>query len=280
MFSQRSGIGLRAIFLLLLSIALIFFDQLSASFHSFRMRFSSSVAYPFQWMVDAPIRFSAWLNASVTSQNELVHENETLRVREILLQSRLQKLLALERENAQLRQLLQSTSQISGRVAVARLLAVALDPNLQQVVLNKGSNDQVYENQPVLDASGVMGQVIGVGSLTSNVLLITDKQSAVPVEDYRNGARAVAVGLGVSGRLKLTNVPLQNQIQAGDLFVTSGLGLRYPVGYPVGVVESTHPLWLAPTAHLNETQQVLLAWPNKEQFKRAIATLNQPIAKT
>ena len=165
-------------------------------------------------------------------------------------------------------------------MVVARLLSVELDPHLQQVVLDRGSEQHTYVGQPVLDAFGVMGQVIDVGSLTSNVLLITDKQSAVPVEDYRNGARAVAVGLGVSGRLKLINVPLKNQIQAGDLFVTSGLGLRYPVGYPVGVVESINPLLLTPTAHLDETQQVLLAWPNKEQFKRAIATLNQPIAKT
>ena len=190
----------------------------------------------------------------------------------------MQKLLALERENAQLRQLLQSTSQISGRVAVARLLAVALDPNLQQVVLNKGSNDQVYENQPVLDASGVMGQVIGVGALTSKVLLITDKQSAVPVEDYRNGIRAVAVGMGVSGQLALINIPDQSDIQAGDLFVTSGLGLCYPIGYPVGTVSRiehannapTEKIILTPTAHLNQTEQVLLAWPNKTKLSQAV----------
>ncbi|OGT44136.1 MAG: rod shape-determining protein MreC [Gammaproteobacteria bacterium RIFCSPHIGHO2_12_FULL_40_19] len=278
LFYRGSGPGLRALIFLVLSIALITVDQRSAAFHNFRMRFSSTVAYPFELIVDSPMRFVHWLNASVTSQRHLLHENEELRVREILLQSRLQKLLSLEEENAHLRQLLQSTAEISGRVEVARLLAVALDPNLQQVVLNKGTNDQVYQGQPVLDAFGVMGQVIGVGPLTSKILLITDKLSAVPVEDYRNGVRAIAVGLGASGQLALMNVPDENDIQSGDLFVTSGLGLCYPVGYPVGMVSKiqhvndsgAEKILLMPMAHLDQTEQVLLAWPNKTKLTQAV----------
>lgn len=278
MFRQGSGPGLRALIFLLLSIALIIVDERSVSFHVFRTRFSSVVAYPFQWVVDAPIRFAEWLNDSVTSQQHLLAENEELKVQQVLLQSRLQKLLALEQENTQLRQLLQSTSQIAGRVKVARLLAVALDPNLQEVVLNKGAKADVYAGQPVLDAFGVMGQVISVGALTSKILLITDRQSAVPVEDYRNGIRAVATGLGTSGRLVLTNVPNQSDIQPGDLFVTSGLGLCYPVGYPVGVVTEIKPrkhefgqkIVLTPTAHLDQTEQVLLSWPDKSKLSQAV----------
>lgn len=278
MFDQGSGPGLRAFIFLIFSLALIVLDQRSVFFHSFRTRFSASVAYPFQSMVDSPIRFMNWLNAGVTRQDHLVHENEELRVREILLESRLQKLLALEKENAQLRQLLKSTSDISGRVSVARLLAVSLDPNLQEVVLNKGAKDKVYQGQPVLDGFGVMGQVVGVGPFTSKVLLITDKQSAVPVEDYRDGTRAIAVGTGVAGQLALINTPDMSDIQDGDLFVTSGLGLCYPIGYPVGTVtkiEHAHnapveKVLLTPAAHLNQTEQVLLAWPSKSKLAQAV----------
>lgn len=274
MFNQGSGPGLRAFVFFVFSVALIILNQHVVSFRLFCTHLSTTVAYPFQTMVDAPIRFANWINAGVTRQNHLVQENETLRVREILLESRLQKLLALEKENADLRKLLQSTSKVSGRVTVARLLAVALDPNLQQVVLNKGAKDSVYQGQPVLDGFGVMGQVIGVGSLTSKVLLITDKQSAVPVEDYRNGTRAVAAGTGVSGKLALINIPETSDIQEGDLFVTSGLGLCYPVGYPVGMVSAikrvgnstVEKIWLTPTAHLNQSEQVLLAWPSKTKI--------------
>lgn len=278
MFHENSGPGLRALIFLLLSIALICVDQRSVVFHAARTRFSSAVAYPFQWVVDAPIRFTEWLSASVTLQRHLVHENEELKVQQILLQSRLQKLLSLEKENTQLRQLLQSTAQVSGRVIVARLLAVSLDPNLQQVVLNKGQQDQVYRGQPVLDAFGVMGQIVAVGSLTSRLLLITDKQSAVPVEDYRTGIRAIAVGLGNAGQLALMNVPDQNDIQVGDLLVTSGLGLCYPVGYPVGVVSKikqrknalSKEIIVSPAAHLDQTEHVLLAWPNKTKLTQAV----------
>lgn len=256
---------------------MIVFDQRSSVFHEFRTRFSSTVAYPVEWMVDAPIRFVHWINANVTNQRKLIDENAQLRVQEILLQSRLQKLLALEKENAQLRQLLQSTPEIAGKVAVARILAVALDPNLQEMVLDRGSKDHVYNGQPVLDGFGVMGQVIGVGPLTSKILLLTDRRSAVPVEDYRNGARAIAVGSGVSGLLTLINVPNENDIKPGDLFVTSGLDMRFPVGYPVGMIskikrydDGRQEFILSPEAHLAETQQVLLAWPHKTELTEAV----------
>lgn len=278
LFRRGSGPGLRALIFMALSIALIVVDQRVATFHAFRLRISSTAAYPFELLVDSPVHFVRWLNTSMTSQTNLVHENEELRVREILLQSKLQKLLSLEEENAHLKQLLQSTSEISGRVAVARLLAVSLDPNLQQVILDKGSHDQVYAGQPVLDAFGVMGQVTGVGPLTSKVMLITDKMSAVPVEDYRNGVRAIAVGTGESGELALLNVPLENGIQVGDLFVTSGLGLCYPVGYPVGMVvkiehqgdSPTEKILLSPMAHLDRTQQVVLAWLNETDLTKEV----------
>jgi len=257
---------------------LVVLDQRSIAFRAWSVRLSASTAYPIQFMVDSPIRFMNWLNAGVTRQDHLVHENEELRVREILLESRLQKLLVLEKENAQLRQLLKSTSDISGRVSVARLLAVSLDPNLQEVVLDKGTNNKVYQGQPVLDGFGVMGQVVGVGAFTSKVLLITDKQSAVPVEDYRDGARAIAVGTGVAGQLALINMPDMSHIQKGDLFVTSGLGLCYPIGYPVGTVaEIKHAenapvekIVLTPAAHLNQTEQVLLSWPSKSKLMQSV----------
>lgn len=289
MFHKNPGPGLRALIFFIISIALIVTDQRSVVFHSFRTQVSSTVSLPFEWLVDAPIRFTHWLNERVTTQQQLVDENEKLRMQQILLQSRLQKLLSLEKENAQLRELLQSTAQISERVSVARLLAVSLDPNLQQVVLNKGSDAQVYRSQPVLDAFGVIGQVVGVGPMTSRVLLITDKQSAVPVEDYRNGVRAIANGLGDSGQLALMNVPNQSDIQVGDLFVTSGLGLCYPTGYPVGVVaqikqrknDLSEKIILSPMAHLNQTEQVLLAWPGKTKLaKAAQAELKKSAAKS
>ncbi len=253
------------------------FDHRNHEFHLFRNKLAV-VAAPIQFVVNAPIKAVHWLSMSVASKNHLLEQNAKLRAHELLLQSKLQKLLVLERENVQLRQLLKSTSQLGGRVKVSQLLAVDLDPSLRQIVIDRGLSDGVYVGQPVLDAYGIMGQVIDVGVLTSKVLLITDRHFAIPVKDHRNGIRAIAIGLGQSGELALINVPDTTDVKKGDLFVSSGLGLRFPVGYPVGVVSKLQRLpgrrfatiILIPSAHLNQTQQVLLAWPNHAALTKAV----------
>ena len=260
-------------------------DHRYSAFHHYREQVAT-VAVPFQYMIDVPIKFINWVSAGVTAQRDLLAENAGLRARELLLESKLQKLLSLERENEQLRQLLQSTPQIAGKVVVSQLLAISLDPGLQQVIVDKGSRANVYQGQPVLDAYGIMGQVVDVGVLTSKVLLITDGRSAVPVRNYRNGIRAIAVGTGVSSKLALINISNTSDVKKGDLFVTSGLDLRFPVGYPVGVVDAVTlvpgerfaEVGLLPAAHLDRTQQVLLVWPDKLGLNElAKKQLEQPL---
>ncbi len=269
---------MRVFLCILLSIALIVLDQRSLpAFKKLRENLSL-IVLPVQYMVDAPIKVAYWLSDSMSSQHQLLGENARLRAHELLLESKLQKLLALEKENAQLRELLKSSSHVGGKVVVAQLLAVALDPTLQTVIVNRGTKDKVYIGQPVLDAYGVMGQVVSVGLLTSRVMLISDVKSAIPVQDYRNGVRAIAVGMGSSEKLKLINVPATSDIQQGDLFIASGLGLRYPVGYPVGIVSEMHhvpgdrfaTIIMRPRAHLNQTQQVLLAWPSNAGLAKIV----------
>jgi len=187
----------------------------------------------------------------------------------VSLQTDLQKLSALENENVELRELLRTTLKTNTRSHVARLLAVSLDPNIQQMVIDQGSLQQVTAGQPVLDAHGVIGRVIDVGPMSSKVLLITDTRSAIPVLDIRSQERAVAIGLGSTGQLQLINVPNLNQIQVGDSFVTSGLDGRYPSGYPVGVVASiqdnkdshARDIILSPTARIDQAKYVLLMVP-------------------
>jgi len=278
-------LSLRALFFLVVAIVLMVMDHRSPGFHRFRTRLAV-VVVPIQVVVNTPIKWVHWLGTGVVAQQHLLEENARIKAHELLLESKLKKLLVLERENAQLKELLQSTTKISGRVKVAQLLAVDLDPTVQQIILDKGSHDRVYLGQPVLDAYGVMGQVANVGPLTSKILLITDVESAVPVKDYRNGLRAIAVGLGASHHLAVIHVIDTVNVKVGDLFVTSGLGLRFPVGYPVGVVSSVKKvpgrrfltIRLLPSAHLDQTQQVILAWPNKQALTKAVrAQLEKPL---
>lgn len=263
----------------------MFFDHRSAYFHQYRDK-ASIFILPLQVIVDAPINAIRTIITGSVEQKRLIEDNAHLRARQLLLESKLQRLLALEQENTQLHELLQSTPQIAGKVVVAQLLAVNLDPSLQQVIVDKGERNHIYVGQPVLDAYGVMGQVINVGLLTSKVLLLTDGRSAIPVQDYRNGVRAIAVGMGSIDKLAVINVPDTANIRKGDLFVTSGLGMRFPMGYPVGVVNHLEyiagdrfaKIMLTPASRLDQSQQVLLVWPDKVELSEEVKQLlDKPI---
>jgi rod shape-determining protein MreC len=277
---------LRACLLVFLAILFITLDHRSPSFHRLRQNVAV-IVLPIQFVVNAPIQWLHWLGAGVIAQKHLLKENAQLKARESLLKSKLQELLVLERENSQLKVLLKSTSHIASRVKVAQLLAVDLDPTVQQIILDKGWHDHVYRGQPVLDAYGVMGQVVDVGPFTSKVLLLTDPRFAIPVNDERNGFRAIAAGTGVSQRLTLLHVNDKHAVKVGDLLVTSGLGLHFPVGYPVAIVASVEQLpgkrfiqvTLIPHAHLDITQQVILAWPDKAVLNKSVqAELDKPVS--
>lgn len=235
----------------------------------------SYVVLPIRFTVDWPVNKLREFTTLLSSQDNLLETNAKLRARQLLLQAKLQRLLAVEKENIQLRNLLGSSYHVQGKVTAAELLAVDLDVFSQQVILNKGAKDHIYVGQPVLDAYGVMGQVVSVSPDTSRVLLITDSRSAVPVQDNRNGLRGIVVGTGSGSDLKMINVPDTADIKVGDVLVSSGLGQRYPVGYPVGVVKSIQHqpgnefanIVVTPSAHVNRSRQVLLVWPQAEKIK-------------
>lgn len=283
-FSRGRSLGLRTLVMLVLSAVMIGTSHSRAVWPQ-RLRLSLNVLIlPIQYVVNTPIKLTHWVATSLSTEHRLLAENARLRAHDFLLQSRLQRLLALEKENGELRELLQSSSHIGGKVLVAQLLAVDLHPSIQEMIVNKGVNAHVYVGQPVLDAYGVMGQIVDVSPLTSKILLLKDTRSAIPVQNYRNGVRAVAMGTGIKGVLTLQNVPETANIKVGDLFVSSGLGLRYPVGYPVGRVIEKEPIPgehfvqidLQPLAHFDRTQQVLLAWPDNAALAK---TVHQQLAR-
>lgn len=239
------------------------------------------VVAPIQYLVDRPVEFIRWLETNFMTQQNLLIENAQLRARQLLLYAKLQKVTALESENDQLRALLRSSTNIHEKVTVAQLLAVDLAPFTQQIVIDKGERDGVYVGQPVLDAYGVMGQIIAVGPLNSRVLLITDPRSAVPVQNSRNGNRAITTGLGFDGGMELINVPVTTDFRQGDFLVTSGLGGNYPPGYPVGIISKVHAssdkfseISVTPASHVNQSRQVLLVWPKeKNEAQTTLDTL-------
>lgn len=266
-FTRESQPGLRAFFLIILAVVLMVMDKRIEGFASIRAALSLPVA-PFQYMVSWPSRFINSLKSTIVSHDDLVKENLRLKADQLLLRSQLQRLLAIESENNYLKALLQSSHQVKGKTLIAELLAVDSEPFVKQVILDKGTRDNVYNGQPVLDANGVMGQVIQAGPITSRVLLVNDPHSGVAVQNARNGTRAFAVGDSYSGKMRLMYVAKTADIRTGDIFITSGLGDHYPEGYPVGKVLSVSKdpahqfasVFLQPSARLDSSRQVLLVW--------------------
>lgn len=226
----------------------------------------SAVVYPIRYLVNLPGAAGEWMSESVSTRRTLLEENRSLHAQQLVLKAQLQKLEALEAENMRLRELLDSAARIHQRVLIAELLAVDMAPFSRQIVINRGGRHEVSEGQPLLDANGVMGQVVEVGPFSSSAMLITDPSHAIPVEINRNGLRAVAKGTGEPNRLELSHLPSNADIETGDLLVTSGLGGRFPPGYPVARVTRVerHPdqpfaeVDAEPSADLESTRVILL----------------------
>jgi rod shape-determining protein MreC len=266
---------------LMISIFLMFSDYHYRYLDSVRSGFSL-VVFPLQYAVDYPVRVIGWVQSLVGSKKALINENMQLRYQQTMLEAELQKLLVIQKENSQLKELLLTSSKADKRVMAAQILAVDTNSTRQIVVLNKGTREGVYAGQPVLDAKGVMGQVIDVGPMTSTVLLISDLKSAVPVRNNRTGERAILVGNNNMEQLSLINLPKTSSIHPGDILVTSGLGRRYPEGYPVGRVEEINSIpgedfvkvSVSPIALLNRNRLVLLIWADAEQ-EQLTAQINE-----
>lgn len=251
----------------LLSISLMVLDHRFNTLEALRSSLSV-VLYPIQYLANLPTQLSESAGDAFISRSELQEDRDRLHDENLELLARLQKFEALESENMRLRALLDSSFKVGDRVLIAELLAVEQDPFRQVVLINKGKSSGLYEGQPVLDANAVVGQVTHINPFTASVLLITDATHALPVQVNRNGLRTIALGTGLINQLELPHLPNNADVQVGDLLVTSGLGGRFPPGYPVAQVVSVTKEPGRPfasviaetTAHLDRIREVLMVW--------------------
>ncbi|TVZ40762.1 rod shape-determining protein MreC [Alteromonadaceae bacterium 2753L.S.0a.02] len=228
----------------------------------------ADISAPFYWVSDLPAKASDWADNRMMSRTRLVQENDALRTELLVLRRKVQLLASLSAENVRLRQLLNSADMLEDRVIIAELIGVAPDPTVHEVIINRGAKEGVYVGQAMVDANGLMGQVVHVGEHSSQVLLITDTTHALPVQINRNGVRLVAEGVGNLYELVVRHVANTVDIREGDLLVSSGLGQRFPVGYPVAEVVKVQVdpgrpfahVIARPKAEMNRSRHVLLVF--------------------
>jgi rod shape-determining protein MreC len=279
----RGGIstGVRFLLLALVCLSLMLFDHREE--HLSRVRQAMSVVvYPVRVLVDFPFSTWRWGKATLADRTVLLEDNARLERQQLEASFRLQRLAALEMENARLRELLDSTARLESRALIAEILAADLDPYRQRFSLNRGLIDGVYVGQALLDANGLVGQIVRVGPLTAEALLITDADHAVPVTVNRTGLRTIAVGTGDSGKLRLPYLTNSADVEVGDLLVSSGLGGVFPADYPVGRIaevkarpgQSFAEVTATPASKLDRDREILLVWTSAEEAPRASEAAN------
>jgi rod shape-determining protein MreC len=197
---------------------------------------AAAIVYPLQRIAAAPASIAQRIGDFFVTHSSLREDNARLAQENFSNAALLQQLKALQAENAQLRALLAARERLEVKALAAEVLYTARDPFSRKVIIDKGLRDNVKAGQAVVDDRGVVGQVTRIYPWHSEVTLITDKGQFVPVQNLRNGLRAVLAGTGNDGALELRFIPLNADFQNDDPLVTSGIDGIYPPGLPVARV--------------------------------------------
>ncbi|MCW8878820.1 MAG: rod shape-determining protein MreC [Kangiellaceae bacterium] len=272
LFAQGTSHTTRLFIAVVLSCALMFIDHHQQHLKGLRKAIGTFIT-PIVFLAEIPGEFFAWGGENLMTRSQLRQENTRLKNESLILKAQLQQFVSIQAENARLRNLLGNVNRQVERRLVAEIIQIDSDPFSLRFLINKGSTDDVFVGQTVIDAYGIVGQVVEVTAMTARVLMISDATHAIPVRVNRNGVRANLIGTGQINTLALEFVPDTTDIKVGDLLLSSGLGERFPDGYPVATVthvshnpgEDYATIWATPSAHLEQSALVLLVWTDKKQ---------------
>jgi rod shape-determining protein MreC len=263
-------LGAGLFFLGVVSVIVMVLDHRGGYLDTARV-WMSAAANPIYTVVQTPYQLWSWLTGSFADRSRLRTENAQLTEQLRVARTQLLRFESLTEENRRLREIREASKGVSERTLIAEIINVSVQPFRHMVVINKGVDDGVFRGQPVLDAFGVVGQVMQVGKTTATLILITDAEHAVPIQVNRNGIRSIAVGTGEDAKLSLPYMTVESDVRRGDLLVSSGLDEIFPAGYPVATVTKVERnandtfavVEARPLAQLDRDREVLLLWTDK-----------------
>ncbi|MDB5779483.1 MAG: rod shape-determining protein MreC [Polaromonas sp.] len=236
-FNQGPSVFSRLMFFGALSLLLMVADARFKVTQPLRAALATAL-YPVQWVALQPVHALRNASGYFTELSQARSESEEARKRLALQSLRAGQVEELMQENNRLRRLLALKEQLAIPVIAAEVLYDAADPYSRKVIIDKGQTHQIEQGSPVLDESGVLGQVTRVYPLVSEVTLVVDRDLAIPVLNVRTGARSVAYGDPTTGGagMELRFMGSNADVQEGDLLTTSGVDGVYPPGLPVARV--------------------------------------------
>jgi len=276
-FGRGPSLQQRLFFAVIISASLMLADSRLGAFSEVRYLLNSLVA-PIQYAADLPRTMFDDFYTRFSSRKDLMTTNQSLKREVMTLKSDLILLDQYREENQRLRKLLGSNFVRDEKKVVTEVMAVDTSPYRHQVVIDKGQIDGVYEGQPVINESGIVGQVTFVAAHNSRVLLLIDPNNAIPVQNIRNDIRVIASGNGQTDEIQLEHIPTSTDLEVGDMLVTSGLGGVYPEGYPVAYITDVDrdtrrefaSIKAKPVVDFDRLRYLLLIWPNEDRQQKVL----------
>jgi rod shape-determining protein MreC len=261
-----SALGtLKLTFYLTVAIVLMIADHRGGYIEYVRGTLSAAIE-PVYRVAALPAQIGHDARLALADRSRLAEENAELGRKLMLADAALNRYASVEEQNQRLQRLLDVQHSLGLSAQLARLVEVDPGPFHRRIVLNVGSDDRVAVGQAVIDATGVMGQIVETLPHTSTVMLITNPSQAIPVAIERTGLRTIAKGGGNADTLELPTIPISADLKIGDRLITSGLGGVYPAGFPVGEIRAISndasglfaAAVAAPSASLDRSGEVLV----------------------
>jgi len=233
---EKNYSSYRLIIVIILSCVLMYQDYQGTYTVKLRSYLSASL-YPIQYLINLPNNLQESLYENFLNREEIISQNQKLKEENLNLKSQMQQIYRLESENKRLYELIDSKPKIENTYLFADIISTSKILNKHQILINRGSRDGIQLGSSIVNADGIVGHVIRDQIFASEVLLISDLEHAIPVEIVRTGLRTIAVGTGEFNSLKINTLPKNSDLKKEDIVITSGLGGRYPEGFPVGTIK-------------------------------------------
>ena len=232
---EKNYSAYRLIIVIILSSVLMYQDYQGTYTVKLRSYISASL-YPIQYLINLPNNLQKSFYANFLNREEIISENQQLKEENLNLKSQMQQIYRLESENKRLYKLINSKPKTENTYLFADIVSTSKILNKHQILINRGSRNGIKLGSSIVNADGIVGHVIRDQIFASEVLLISDLEHAIPVEIVRTGLRSIAIGTGEFNKLRINTLPTNSNLQKDDIVITSGLGGRYPEGFPVGTI--------------------------------------------
>ena len=232
---EKNYSAYRLIFMIVLSSVLMYQDYQGTYTIKLRSYLSASL-YPIQYLINLPNNLQKSFYANFLNREEIISQNQRLKEENLNLKSQMQQIYRLESENKRLYKLINSKPKTENTYLFADIVSTSKILNKHQILINRGSRNGIKLGSSIVNADGIVGHVIRDQIFASEVLLISDLEHAIPVEIVRTGLRSIAIGTGEFNKLRINTLPTNSNLQKDDIIITSGLGGRYPEGFPVGTI--------------------------------------------